>query len=64
MVAGLQIYIQGGSLGLIPRRPEGKYFGMGLARLRMKSFANNLSILNNDRPHHGIGRCPPRAFGG
>jgi hypothetical protein len=55
VVTGFEADIDGGPLGAIAGLSEGEDFGVRLAGTGMEAFADNVSSLDNHRPHHGIG---------
>ena len=55
MVAGFKGYIKGPPRCGFPGIMDGVYFGMRTAGGFVIPPADNLAVLNDDGPHHGIG---------
>ncbi|MNY28266.1 hypothetical protein D3C86_1622270 [compost metagenome] len=64
VVAGLEGHVGGGAPGAIARRFEGEDLGVRLAQAGVVPLAHHLAILDDHRPHHGVGRGPARALMG
>ena len=61
VAAGLQGHVDGGAVGRLSERGDGVAFRMELPAFLMIAFADDLTVLDDHRPHHGVGVAPALA---